>query len=72
MWSDSYWIRDLLGGLRQLGWTRTAWTPTAWLEPEQELVSRTDVVGLFLADSDCLAGLRLLGWTPTAWLDPEQ
>ena len=83
MWSDSYWILDLLGGLQQLGWTRTAWTPTAWLEPELELVSRTDVVGLFLdpeleliysSRTDVVGLVSDPGpsWrTPTAWLDSD-
>ena len=77
MWSDSYRIRDLLGGLQQLGWTRTAWTPTAWLEPELELVSRTDVVGLFLdpeleliySSRTDVVGLVCLD--PTAGLEPD-
>ena len=65
-------------GPRQLGWT-----PTAWLESGTELVSRIDVIGLFLDPEQELMfqsridvigllvdpGPRQLGWTPTAWLD---
>ena len=64
--------------------TSTAWLDSAaWLESGTELVSRIDVIGLFLDPEQELMfqsridvigllvdpGPRQLGWTPTAWLE---
>ena len=76
---------DVIGLLVGPGPRQLGWTPTAWLESGTELVSRIDVIGLFLDPEQELMfqsridvirllvdpGPRQLGWTPTAWLDSD-
>ena len=77
--------RTLSGSRTSTAWLDLllGWTSSAWQESGTELVSRIDVIGLFLNPEQELIfqsridvigllvdpGPRQLGWTPTAWLE---